>query len=112
MVIDINHYVYYSSRMINVYRTNIFQEWLIGLKDTKARERILKRIRAVQYGHFGDAKSLGGDLHELRFHFGNGYRVYYCTTKDTVIFLLNGGVKDRQTRDIQQARKLMQEIEK
>jgi len=53
-------------------------------------------------GNFGDSKSLGGGLHELRVDFGPGYRVYFGKEVDDVI-LLWGGKKERQPKDIARA---------
>jgi len=81
-----------------------FTKWLRGLKDRKARSRILQRLRLVEQGHFGDMKSLGGGLHEFRFFFGSGYRVYFGDHRQNIVVLLLGGDKSSQTRDINKAR--------
>lgn len=81
-----------------------FTKWLKSLKDMKARSRIVQRLRMVEQGHFGDVKSLGGGLHELRFFFGSGYRVYFGDHKQNLIVLLLGGDKSGQSRDIIKAR--------
>lgn len=46
---------------------------------------------------------------ERRIHFGPGYRVYFGRDGDTTIVLLGGGTKQRQQRDIENARGLWQE---
>jgi len=56
----------------------------------------------MSVGNFGDSKSLGGGLHELRVDFGPGYRVYFGREGDDVI-LLWGGKKERQAKDITRA---------
>ncbi len=41
-------------------------------------------------GAFGDAKSVGDGVSELRFTFGPGYRVYYTQRGDIVVVLMCG----------------------
>nr|WP_229212390.1 type II toxin-antitoxin system RelE/ParE family toxin [Duganella sp. HH105] len=45
-------------------------------------------------------------MHELRLHFGPGYRVYYLHHGYAIIVLLCSGDKSSQTRDIQTAKRL------
>lgn len=80
-----------------------FTKWLKSLKDMRSRARILQRLRMVEQSHFGDVKSLGGGLHELRFFFGSGYRVYFGEHKQDLVVLLLGGDKSGQDRDISKA---------
>jgi len=54
-------------------------------------------------GNPGDAKSVKSGVHELRFHFGPGYRIYYVYQSKTTAILLCGGTKDTQNRDIKKA---------
>ncbi len=58
------------------------------------------RIRRVSLGNFGDHRSIGEGLSELRFGFGPGYRVYYTQKGDMLVVLLAGGDKDSQAKDI------------
>ena len=81
-----------------------FTKWLKSLKNMKARSRIVQRLRMVEQGHFGDVKSLGGGMYELRFFFGSGYRVYFGDQKQNLIVLLLGGDKSSQSRDVIKAR--------
>jgi len=60
-----------------VRRTAEFIDWIVRLRDVQARSRIAKRIDRIAQGVFGDAKSVGDGVSELRFTFGPGYRVYY-----------------------------------
>jgi putative addiction module killer protein len=91
-----------------VRRTEAFLDWLIGLLDVQARARIAKRIDRLAQGNFGDAKSVGGGVSELRFDFGPGYRVYYTMRGQVVVILLCGGDKGR---DIERAVALAKEID-
>jgi putative addiction module killer protein len=59
----------------------------------------------------GDAKPVGGSVAELRIDYGPGYRIYYVRRGDTVVILLTGGDKSRQSADIAKARALAAELE-
>jgi putative addiction module killer protein len=79
---------------------------LESLRDGEARAKIKVRIRRVEeFGHLGDWKRLtNSEICELRFK-GNrfGYiRVYYGEDSEG-LWLLGGGHKDTQTRDILKA---------
>ena len=91
--------------------TNIFDKWLTGVKDTQHRSRIISRFDYIQLGNFGDHKNLGGNLFELRLFFGPGFRIYYTIKDGKVIFLLCGGDKSTQSKDIKKARIIMDELE-
>jgi len=90
--------------------TNIFDKWLTSIKDNKFRARILSRLDNVQLGNFGDHKIIAQNLFELRFFFGPGYRTYYTIKDDKVIFLLCGGDKSSQSRDIEKAQTIMEAL--
>ncbi|MFZ1865886.1 MAG: type II toxin-antitoxin system RelE/ParE family toxin [Polyangiales bacterium] len=82
-----------------------FDEWLLALRDVRARARIRARIARVREGNFGDAKPIGDDLHELRVHYGPGYRIYFGRQGRAVVVLLCGGDKQTQPRDIARAKR-------
>lgn len=86
-----------------------FVHWLNKLRDREGRLRILKRLRRLSDGQFGDCQPVGGSVHELRMFFGPGYRVYFSQQGDTVILLLAGGDKDSQAGDIARAKALAKE---
>ncbi len=91
--------------------TSFFDKWLKGLKDRTTRNKVLARIDRVQNGNFGDFKSLGNNLFELRLFFSGGLRIYYTIRNHQVVLLLNGGSKSSQSRDIEKARQVIQELE-
>ena len=97
---------------MKIEQTEAFEQWFDGLKDRKAKIRITARLVAIQEsGHFGDHKSVGPKVSELRFHFGPGYRVYFTRRGQEIVFLLGGGDKDSQDKDIARAIQLAEEIE-
>lgn len=83
-------------------------EWLNSL-DSNIRKRINQRILRIEEGNFGDSKKLSEQISELRFSFGKGYRVYYTEIQNTIVLLINGGDKSTQSKDIQKAKKLLEE---
>ena len=89
-----------------VRKTEEFDAWIKGLKDTVAKKRILKRIMKTATGHFGDTEPVGGRVSELRFMFGPGYRVYYTIKNNEIVFVLGGGTKKTQQADIDTAKAL------
>ena len=96
--------------MIEVRQTVVFSEWLASLRDAKAVARIDVRIRRLSLGNFGDAKSVGGGVRELRIDYGPGYRVYFVERRNVVVILLCGGDKRSQGADIALAKKLSKEV--
>lgn len=84
---------------------NPFHKWLNSLKDRIARARIRVRLNRVRLGNFGDCKSVGKGVSELRVDYGPGYRAYYGKSETTIVILLCGGAKKSQLKDIQLAQK-------
>ncbi len=84
---------------------NTFKSWLHKLKDRAARARIRVRLNRVRLGNFGDCKSIGEGVSELRVDYGPGYRVYFARSGFVVVLLLCGGTKKSQSKDIKIAKK-------
>ena len=90
--------------------TEVFEDWLRRLRNLRAAMKITARIRRVELGNFGDSKSVGGGVSELRVDIGKGYRVYYTVRHNTVL-LLCGGDKSSQAKDIRRAHQMLKEIQ-
>jgi putative addiction module killer protein len=88
-----------------------FKDWRDSL-DKKLRAIVSGRIERVRAGLFGDCKSLGGGVFELRIKFGPGIRVYFGVEDNKIILLLCGGDKSTQTRDIAKAKEYWKDWEK
>jgi putative addiction module killer protein len=86
---------------------NYVRVWLEKL-DNKTRARINLRIVRLEYGAYGDCKSLGNKLYELRFFFAKGYRIYFIEQDSQIIVLLCAGDKDTQKKDIKLAKILLE----
>ena len=92
---------------MEILQTAEYTTWLMKLRDREARKRILKRVRKLQsQDYFGVTRGVGGGVSEMKIDHGPGYRVYYTRRGDTIVFLLLGGDKDTQQRDILEAQRL------
>lgn len=92
--------------MNTIEQTDVFEAWLEGLADEKARKIVVREIVKMQGRLFGDVEHIEGKVWEVRIHFGPGYRVYYARTGTTSYVLLCGGTKKRQQADIERAKEL------
>lgn len=75
----------------------------------RAQARIRARIDRVSHGLIGDAKFFDG-IGELRIDYGPGYRIYFVRRGYKLIFLLSGGDKSSQHKDIAEAKRLAKEV--
>jgi putative addiction module killer protein len=60
-----------------VHETDVFSQWLRGLRDRNGRRAITVRIQQLAFGNAGDVKPAGHGVSELRISHGPGYRVYF-----------------------------------
>ena len=97
--------------MNQLHKTEKFALWMDKLRDIRARARIQVRLDRLARGNAGDHKSVGGGVIELRIDYGAGYRVYYTSQRQTIIFLLIGGDKSTQQADIDMAQQLAKQLE-
>lgn len=81
-----------------------YLEWFWSIRDRRTRNRIARRIDRIEQGNFGDHRSVGEGVWELRLFFGPGYRIYFAEAGDTVVLLLCGGDKRSQQQDIERAK--------
>ena len=96
--------------MIEIRKTATFTKWFDGLRDIRARARVLARIERLAVGHAGDVKSIGEGVSEMRIDYGPGYRVYFRKHGCSLIILLAGGDKQSQRRDINTALRLARNL--
>lgn len=98
--VDMPGHSNYGCHMLELIETNVFREWLEGLRDHQARARIQVRMRRLSLGNPGDVKPVGEGISEMRIDYGPGYRVYFMRRGPVVVALLCGGDKGSQERDI------------
>jgi len=96
--------------MAEIRKTAEFDKWLNGLRDTRAKAKVLVRIQRLAGGNPGDVAPVGGGLSEMRIDYGPGYRAYYRQKGDTVTFLF-GGDKDSQQADIAKSKTVADNLE-
>ena len=96
--------------MHSIYTTELFDTWFDDLKDKQAARKIQARIDRVEDGNFGDHKSVGHGVSELRIHHGPGYRVYFTLRGLEIVILLAGGDKSSQAKDIETAHELARQL--
>jgi putative addiction module killer protein len=96
--------------VIEVRQTAEFSSWLRRLKDANAVARIVARIRRIEMGNPGEAKSVGAGVMEMRIDYGPGYRVYYCQRRTEIVIILCAGDKRRQRQDIKRALALAENL--
>ena len=96
--------------MLEVRRTEVYARWLDGLKDVRARARVLVRVERLVAGNPGDVRPVGEGVSELRIDYGPGYRVYFKRQGRTVVVLLAEGDKRTQSADIETALRLARNL--
>ncbi|MEA3014668.1 MAG: hypothetical protein QOD42_3213 [Sphingomonadales bacterium] len=98
--------------MAEIVETEAFSKWLKALRDPLGKRAVVRRLaRIAATDNFGDHVSVGDGVSELRIDVGPGYRVYYTIREGRVVWLLGGGDKDSQDRDIRQAKEMAGELE-
>ncbi len=95
---------------MEVRQTKQFAKWFAKLKDNIAKLSIARRIVRLENGNFGDSKSVGDGVFELRIDVGKGYRVYFTNKENTIVILLVGGDKSSQESDIKTAKEMAKEV--
>lgn len=86
-----------------VEQTEEFEAWLDALPHDVQRIIAARMLRA-SVGLFGDCESVGDGVSEMRIHEGPGYRAYFTIAGRKVIFMLWGGTKKTQKKDIKKAK--------
>lgn len=106
-------YISYLEKTILIFETREgkcpFSDWLLNLKDIKARAIIRARLERVRLGNLVDCKSIDDGVSELRIPFGSSYRAYFGQDGSKLVVLLCGGDKAAQRKDIAKAKLLWME---
>lgn len=100
--------------IIKVYRSQTgrcpFTKWLEDL-DWKSQDLINMRLHRMSIGNFGNCKTLGQGVSELKLDVGPGYRIYFSKIGSTIVLVLCAGAKHTQSRDIEKAKKYLMDFE-
>lgn len=95
-----------DTQVFIIEETEQFIEWLSALRNPIAKAAVIARIKRAEKGNFGDHKSVGDGVYEMRITTGAGYRIYYAQQGDIIYILLHGGDKSTQPSDIEKAKTL------
>lgn len=98
--------IVYSIIVYKILQTETYKKWFKRLRDERAKFAIGQRIARMTVGNFGDSKTVGGGVFELRIDVGKGYRVYFKNNGKQIVILLVGGDKSTQDEDIKTAKKM------
>lgn len=82
-----------------------FEVWHDRL-DKMFQRAVDARLTRIADGNFGDHKSVGGGVFELRIPKGPGLRIYYGLKGNDLVVLIGGGDKRTQQKDIVKAKEL------
>jgi putative addiction module killer protein len=80
-----------------------FEGWFSDL-DAAAAAKVTVALARLGQGNTSNLKGVGEGVLEYRINWGPGYRVYLGRDGETLVILLTGGTKQRQQRDIAQAK--------
>ena len=80
-----------------------FEAWILGL-DRQAQAKVTIALSRLQRGNLSNVKGVGEGVFEVKLDWGPGYRVYFGRDGKTIVILLCGGTKKRQSRDIAAAK--------
>ncbi len=95
--------------LTRIKQTDTYRIWERKLRDDSAKAAIAARLFRLANGLIGDVSSVGEGVHELRVHYGPGYRIYFKQCSTELVILLCGGNKRTQQRDIGKAKLLAAE---
>ena len=96
---------------MRVQQTEVYRDWINGLRDRVTRARIQVRVDRLVHGDPGQHRNLTDGVSELKIDMGSGYREYYTERNGEIIILLAGGDKSSQAQDIKQAIALAKSLE-
>ncbi|MDR3346777.1 MAG: type II toxin-antitoxin system RelE/ParE family toxin [Campylobacteraceae bacterium] len=101
--------------MSKVIKTDLFQKWFDDLKNKMLRTIIKdKTDRIAVDGYLGKTKPIVGakGISEIKIEMGAGYRIYFNVyIENDEVWLLSGGDKSTQSKDIEAAKELLQTIQ-
>jgi putative addiction module killer protein len=92
--------------VIEIIKTNVFEQWLRRLKNKKTRIKIGNHIGRMRTENLGDVRSVGAGIYEKKINYAGGFRLYYFFKLKNQIILLCGGNKSTQQKDIKQAKQI------
>ena len=67
--------------------------------------KVRTAIARMENENFSNVEPVGEGVSEYKINFGPGYRIYFAKDGATLVILLGGGTKKRQSRDIENAKR-------
>lgn len=96
-----------TETIIEVKKLPEFDNWIDNIKDRTNQLRLEARIDKIRCDVWGDVKRLKNDIYEIRETYGPGWRMYYFRKQnEKIIYMLYGGDKSTQKKDIVKANKI------
>ena len=95
---------------MKILKSDDFTKWKESQTDKIQRQIEARLLKIEQHNYLGDHKHLIEELWELKFN--NGNRIYYTIKRinNQFMFLILGGNKNGQQKDINKAKKIAKEI--
>jgi len=81
-----------------------WRRWFNDL-DAHAAAKVGTALYRLGQGNFSTVEGVGSGVFEVRIDFGPGYRIYFGKDGETVVILLGGSTKKRQSAAIEAAHK-------
>ncbi len=81
-----------------------FSNWFETL-NAPAALKVRTAVARMENGNFSNVEPVGEGVSEYKIYFGPGYRIYFAKDGETLVILLAGGTKNRQSRDIRNAKR-------
>lgn len=81
--------------MIEIRKTQVFEEWFVSLRDRQARLRIQARIDRLMFANPGQHRVLTRGVCEMKIDHGPGYRVYFVRQASLVCCCYAAATRNR-----------------
>jgi putative addiction module killer protein len=81
-----------------------FGKWFDGL-NVHAAAKVRAAQEKIGKGNFSNVEPVGDGVSEYKLDWGPGYRIYFGQDGETLVILVGGGTKKRQSADIKTAKK-------
>ena len=76
-----------------------YGRWFASL-DHAAAVKVAVALHRLLHGNFANVRGVGAGVFERKIDFGPGYRIYFGQDGDSLIILLGGSAKQRQSEAI------------
>jgi len=76
-----------------------YAKWFASLNQPAA-VKVAVALHRLLHGNFANVRSVGAGVFERKIDFGPGYRIYFGQDGDSLVVLLGGSTKQRQSEAI------------